>query len=53
MYLSKLHDDLVAVLIDTWWNVNSGFSSDASTVILVLIDTWWNVNNSEESFEPI
>ena len=23
MYLSKLHDDLVArVLIDTWWNVN-------------------------------
>ena len=33
------------VLIDTWWNVNSGFSSDASTVILVLIDTWWNVND--------
>ncbi len=34
------------VLIDTWWNVNSGFSSDASTVILVLIDTWWNVNSN-------
>ena len=24
----------IRVLIDTWWNVNSGFSSDASTVIL-------------------
>ena len=44
MYLSKLHDDLVAVLIDTWWNVNLIDDYDLMASSLVLIDTWWNVN---------
>ena len=32
------------VLIDTWWNVNSGRGSDTDMTSTVLIDTWWNVN---------
>ena len=45
MYLSKLHDDLVArVLIDTWWNVNINNYDSHRKSTMVLIDTWWNVN---------
>ena len=32
------------VLIDTWWNVNSEFTSWEGWHKKVLIDTWWNVN---------
>ena len=35
---------LIAVLIDTWWNVNMEWSSVTGAVTNVLIDTWWNVN---------
>ena len=36
----------VAVLIDTWWNVNSGHMPTCEQYAMVLIDTWWNVNTS-------
>ena len=32
------------VLIDTWWNVNSGSDPALHLLYMVLIDTWWNVN---------
>ena len=34
----------LAVLIDTWWNVNLGDYSIDTFYNGVLIDTWWNVN---------
>ena len=34
----------VAVLIDTWWNVNKSKFSLHMFSPIVLIDTWWNVN---------
>ena len=33
------------VLIDTWWNVNTGESNVLTMRKCVLIDTWWNVNH--------
>ena len=33
-----------AVLIDTWWNVNSNPATVEVEIVAVLIDTWWNVN---------
>ncbi len=37
----------IRVLIDTWWNVNSGVQIIDVDSGLVLIDTWWNVNLNE------
>ena len=34
----------MAVLIDTWWNVNREKDIFINTGTKVLIDTWWNVN---------
>ena len=34
----------VAVLIDTWWNVNPMSALIVFPAKKVLIDTWWNVN---------
>ena len=34
----------VAVLIDTWWNVNCYCRNEVLDREFVLIDTWWNVN---------
>ena len=33
-----------AVLIDTWWNVNTAPITVHTNCFIVLIDTWWNVN---------
>ena len=35
-----------AVLIDTWWNVNTEETTISSDNNSVLIDTWWNVNTA-------
>ena len=35
----------VAVLIETWWNVNNVLPLAEGSVITVLIETWWNVNS--------
>ena len=35
----------VAVLIDTWWNVNYHRTGHYRFLCSVLIDTWWNVND--------
>ena len=35
----------LAVLIDTWWNVNTFEFLAFTSCICVLIDTWWNVNS--------
>ena len=36
----------LAVLIDTWWNVNTIAVTRKRSNGVVLIDTWWNVNFS-------
>ena len=33
-----------AVLIETWWNVNTYKHGFTTATIIVLIETWWNVN---------
>ena len=39
----------IQVLIDTWWNVNSGVWTIGYGHTGVLIDTWWNVNTLKDS----
>ena len=39
-----LVDELITVLIDTWWNVNKNQRLIRFVCFRVLIDTWWNVN---------
>ena len=41
---SKNLSEMVAVLIDTWWNVNRVRAKVFEEGKAVLIDTWWNVN---------
>ena len=41
---SKNPSEVVAVLIDTWWNVNMRAIYLPTDQRIVLIDTWWNVN---------
>ena len=42
--LGNVNTEISAVLIDTWWNVNTFKIYNSSVVVSVLIDTWWNVN---------
>ena len=37
---------VIAVLIDTWWNVNIIILLVPASESGVLIDTWWNVNEN-------
>ncbi len=43
----------VAVLIDTWWNVNLTNKLDSLKLSRVLIDTWWNVNFPSDLFNAM
>ena len=42
-----------AVLIDTWWNVNTNKLGAGVEEVSVLIDTWWNVNGKEASLSDL
>ena len=41
---TPLFTDFPCVLIETYWNVNTTFSSIIFISSLVLIETYWNVN---------
>ena len=50
MGMLVVNSSKIAVLIDTWWNVNMYLKKELRLNAGVLIDTWWNVNKFKNMY---